>query len=60
MTDVFLRVLNMSISAGILALVVLLARCLLAKRAPKRLFPILWGLVGIRLMLPFTRHICRA
>ena len=54
MTDVFLRVLNMSISAGILALVVLLARCLLAKRAPKRLFPILWGLVGIRLMLPFT------
>jgi len=53
-TDVFLRVLNMSISAGILALVVLLARCLLAKRAPKRLFPILWGLVGIRLMLPFT------
>ncbi|MBO7403866.1 MAG: transcriptional regulator, partial [Clostridia bacterium] len=54
MTDVFLRVLNMSFSAGILALVVLLARCILAKRAPKRLFPILWGLVGIRLVLPFT------
>ncbi len=54
MTDVFLRVLNMSVSAGILALVVLLARALLMKKAPKRLFPILWGLVGIRLVLPFT------
>ncbi len=54
MTDVFLRVFNMSVSAAILALAVILARFLLAKKAPRRLFPILWGLVGIRLVLPFT------
>ncbi|MBQ3708659.1 MAG: hypothetical protein II889_12275 [Clostridia bacterium] len=54
MTEVFLRIFNMSLSAGILALAVMLARCLLSKKAPKRLFPILWGLVGIRLVLPFT------
>ena len=52
MTDVFLKILNMSIAASWLVPVVLLAR-LGFKKAPKWLNVLLWGLVGLRLCLPF-------
>ncbi|MBP7175800.1 MAG: hypothetical protein KBA53_06235 [Thermoclostridium sp.] len=53
MTDVFLKLINMSISASWLVLVVVIIRLLL-KKAPKWLNPVLWGIVGLRLILPFS------
>ncbi len=53
MTEVFLKILNMSITAGWLILAVVLLRLLL-KRAPKSLRYILWALVAIRLILPIS------
>lgn len=52
MSGLFLKLLNMSISASVLIVVVLLARCLL-RRSPKWIHCILWMLVGIRLLCPF-------
>ncbi len=53
MTDVFLTVLNMSLTAGFLVLAVLLLRLLL-RRAPKWINLLLWGLVAVRLLCPVT------
>lgn len=53
MEAVFIKVLNMSISAGWLILAVLLLRLLL-KKAPKWISVMLWGIVGLRLVLPFS------
>ena len=53
MTGVFLKILNMSIAASWLALVVLAARFLL-KKAPKWLTVLLWGMVAVRLVCPFS------
>lgn len=53
METVFLTVLNMSITAGWLVLAVLVLRLLLLK-APKAIRCVLWALVGLRLLLPFT------
>lgn len=53
MESVFIKVLNMSISAGWLILAVLLLRLLL-KKAPKWISVVLWGLVGLRLVFPFS------
>jgi len=53
MTELFYTIVNMSISAGILVLVVLLLRLLLRK-APKWVTVLLWGLVAIRLICPFA------
>lgn len=53
MGEVFLKVLNMSATAGWLILAVLLIRCLLRK-APKWVICALWGLVAIRLVFPFS------
>ena len=52
MSGLFLKLLNMSISASVLIVVVVLARCLLRK-SPKWIHCILWALVGIRLLCPF-------
>ena len=52
MSGLFLILLNMSISASVLIVVVVLARCLLRK-SPKWIHCILWALVGIRLLCPF-------
>ena len=52
MTEFFLRILENSLSACWLVAAVLLVRQLF-QRAPKKLFPLLWSLVGLRLMLPF-------
>ena len=53
MSAVFLKILNMSISASWIAATVLLLRLCL-KRAPKWWNVLLWGLVAVRLMLPFS------
>ena len=53
MSAVFLKILNMSITAGWLILAVLAARLLL-KRAPRWISCLLWGLVGLRLLCPFS------
>ena len=53
MEAVFLKILNMSITASWLVLAVIVSRFLL-KKAPKAFSVILWGLVGIRLILPFS------
>ncbi len=51
MTELFLKVVNMSITAGILAVVVMLLRLIL-KKAPRWMHVLLWGLVAVRLMIP--------
>lgn len=53
MTDIFIALLNMSITAGWLILAVILLRVLL-KKAPKKINCILWTLVGIKLVCPFS------
>lgn len=53
MSDIFLKFINMSISASWLVLVVIVLRILL-KKAPKWLNPVLWGIVSLRLILPFS------
>lgn len=53
METVFLKIMNMSITASWLVLAVLLMRLLL-KKAPKFLSVIMWALVGLRLVLPFS------
>lgn len=53
LAELFLKIVNMSISAGWLILAVLLLRFVL-KKAPKWIFVLLWGFVGIRLICPFT------
>ncbi|WP_343208129.1 M56 family metallopeptidase [Anaerolentibacter hominis] len=53
MESIFLKLLNMSITAGWLILAVMLLRVLL-KRAPKMIRCILWGLVAVRLVCPFS------
>lgn len=52
MTDIFLKILNMSISASFLVLAVLLLRILL-KNAPKWIRVVLWGIVAVRLVCPY-------
>ena len=53
MNTLFLKILNMSITASWLILAVVLARLLL-KKARKWVFCLLWGLVAIRLVCPFS------
>ena len=53
MAELFLQAVNRSISAGCLVLAVVVLRLLL-QRVPKRLRMVLWGLVGLRLILPFS------
>ena len=52
MSHLFIKIVNMSISAGWIVLAVLFLRVLL-KKAPKWVKPLLWGIVGLRLLLPF-------
>lgn len=53
MSELLFSVINMSISAGWIVLAVLLLRILL-KKAPKWITVLLWGIVAIRLICPFT------
>ena len=53
MAAVFLKLLNLSISASWLVLAVLVLR-LISKRSPKWMNVLLWGIVALRLVLPFS------
>ena len=53
MSNLFLHLLNISITAGWIVLVVVLLRFVL-KKAPKWIRVVLWGLVALRLMLPVS------
>ncbi|WP_300685391.1 M56 family metallopeptidase [Acutalibacter sp. 1XD8-36] len=49
-----MNLLQMSVSGGAMAAAVLLVRALALHRLPKRLFPALWAIVMIRLLVPFS------
>ena len=53
MSELFLQLLNMSITAGWVVLGVVVLR-LCFRRAPKWITVLLWGLVAVRLLLPFS------
>jgi len=53
MEALFLKIFNMSVAAGWMVLAVVFLRIVL-KKAPRSLFCLLWGLVAIRLVCPFS------
>ncbi len=53
MSELFLQILNMSITAGWVVTGVLILRFCF-RRAPKWITVLLWGLVAVRLLLPFS------
>ena len=53
MAGIFLKIVNMSISASWIVLAVVVLRLLL-KKAPKWLNGVLWAIVGLRLLMPFS------
>jgi beta-lactamase regulating signal transducer with metallopeptidase domain/ketosteroid isomerase-like protein len=53
MSELFLTVLNMSLTASYVILFVIIVRLLL-KKAPKFISYVLWGVVAFRLIIPFS------
>lgn len=53
MEAIFLKILNMSITASWLVLAIIILRLLL-KKAPKAISVFMWALVGVRLICPFS------
>ncbi len=53
MEALFLKIVNMSLTAGWMIFAVFLLRLIFC-RAPKWIFCLLWGLVAVRLICPFT------
>jgi beta-lactamase regulating signal transducer with metallopeptidase domain len=53
MSEIFLTILNMSLTASYVIIFVILIRLLL-KKAPKVISYALWGVVAFRLMIPFS------
>ena len=53
MTELFTKILNMSLSASALVFIVLFLRLILCK-APKWINVLLWGMVALRLVCPFS------
>lgn len=53
MTELYLKILNISIAASWLVLAVLVLRFIL-KKAPRSFHVLLWGIVGLRLLFPFS------
>ena len=53
LTQLFLKVFNMSVAASWLVMAVMVLR-LVFRKAPKFLFCVLWGLVALRLVVPFS------
>ena len=53
MEELFLRFFNMSVTAGWIVLALVILRPLL-KKAPRWITCALWGLVALRLILPFS------
>ena len=54
MESLFFTVLNMSITASIVIAVVLILRLLFSKKMPKWLNFAIWGIVLLRLLVPFS------
>ncbi|MBO5402417.1 MAG: leucine-rich repeat protein [Clostridia bacterium] len=54
MSKLFLDIFNLSITASWLILAVLAVRLLFRKRVPKWVNCVMWGIVGLRLLIPFT------
>lgn len=55
MREVFAAILDNAMVAGIMILVIVLIRVSMRKM-PKFICPLLWGLVGIKLLIPFDIH----
>jgi len=53
LSELFLTVLNMSLTASVVIVAIMLARILL-KRAPKVISYVLWVVAGFRLVFPFS------
>ncbi len=53
MEAVFLKLFNMSIAASFMILAIVVLRVFL-KKSPKAIRPVLWALVGLRLICPFS------
>ena len=53
MENIFFKLVNMSLAASVVAAVVIILRLVLRK-APKRISVVLWLLVALRLILPFS------
>ena len=53
MEAIFLKMLNMSITASWLVLAIIILRLIL-KKAPKAISVFMWALVGVRLICPFS------
>lgn len=53
MADIFLKIVNMSVSACWLVLAIILFRFIF-KKAPKWVNCLLWGIAGLRLVMPFS------
>ena len=53
MAGIFLKIVNMSISACWIVIAIILLRIVL-KKAPKWINCVLWGIAGLRLVLPFS------
>lgn len=53
MENIFFKLVNMSLAASVVAAVVIILRLVL-KKAPKRISVVLWALVALRLILPFS------
>ena len=53
MSDIFLKVFNMSITASWLVLAIVILRFML-KKAPKWMTCLLWGVVALRLVMPLS------
>lgn len=53
MSDLFLQIINMSLSSSLIIAIVLLLRLFL-KKSPKWITVLLWGIVAVRLICPFS------
>ncbi len=53
MSEVFIKIFNLGLTAGWLVLAILLCRPLM-RRVPKWINCLLWGIVGLRLVFPFS------
>lgn len=54
METIVMRILNLAVSAGILALVVMVLRFIFLRRMPRWITCILWGMVAVRLLCPIS------
>ena len=52
--NIFLKIMNISIYAGFLIMIVALLRLILKRFVPRRMMLVLWALVAIRLILPVS------